>query len=403
MALNTPEQKSLVMRGASYQDCVEKIRAIYGRNYELISKRAVEPEGFFAFLKKRQYELTYVVLPDNRFASMLGSPMDFEQERRKILEANKNSVSPQLKLIFDEINSLKKDFAEKTSVLRQDEHPTIIRIQELMQKNEFAPDYIAKICERIRKEYSLDTLDDFESVQKSVVDWIGEGIRIADTENIARPQVVVLVGPTGVGKTTSVAKLAAQYISSDGGRAKALRVRIITIDSYRIAAKEQMETYGEVMGIPVSLANSAEDMQKLMTMSATGVDVILVDTPGHSPKDYESLAKMRKILDFRGIPSQVFLTVSASTKASDLRTIMQQYEIFGYSALIITKMDETDCIGSVISIMDEKNKAVAYFTDGQRVPRDMEKATPVRMLIQLSDFKIDRTHIDQKFCPEKGL
>jgi len=66
-------------------------------------------------------------------------------------------------------------------------------------------------------------------------------------------------------------------------------------------------------------------------------------------------------------------------------------------------MDETDCIGSVISIMDEKNKAVAYFTDGQRVPRDMEKATPVRMLIQLSDFKIDRTHIDQKFCPEKGL
>ena len=208
MALNTPEQKSLVMRGASYQDCVEKIRAIYGRNYELISKRAVEPEGFFAFLKKRQYELTYVVLPDNRFASMLGSPMDFEQERRKILEANKNSVSPQLKLIFDEINSLKKDFAEKTSVLRQDEHPTIIRIQELMQKNEFAPDYIAKICERIRKEYSLDTLDDFESVQKSVVDWIGEGIRIADTENIARPQVVVLVGPTGVGKTTSVAKLA---------------------------------------------------------------------------------------------------------------------------------------------------------------------------------------------------
>ena len=403
MALNTPEQKSLVMRGASYQDCVEKIRAIYGRNYELISKRAVEPEGFFAFLKKRQYELTYVVLPDNRFASMLGSPMDFEQERRKILEANKNSVSPQLKLIFDEINSLKKDFAEKTSVLRQDEHPTIIRIQELMQKNEFAPDYIAKICERIRKEYSLDTLDDFESVQKSVVDWIGEGIRIADTENIARPQVVVLVGPTGVGKTTSVAKLAAQYISSDGGRAKALRVRIITIDSYRIAAKEQMETYGEVMGIPVSLANSAEDMQKLMTMYATGVDVILVATTGQSPKSYESLAKMRKILDFRAIPSQVFLTVSASTKASDLRTIMQQYEIFGYSALIITKMDETDCIGSVISIMDEKNKAVAYFTDGQRVPRDMEKATPVRMLIQLSDFKIGRTHIDQKCCPEKGL
>ena len=79
---------------------------------------------------------------------------------------------------------------------------------------------------------------------------------------------------------------------------------------------------------------------------------------------------------------------------------MQQYEIFGYDALIITKMDETDCIGSIISVMDEKGKSLAYFTDGQRVPRDIEKANAVRMLIQLADFKIDREHIDGKFLPK---
>ena len=79
---------------------------------------------------------------------------------------------------------------------------------------------------------------------------------------------------------------------------------------------------------------------------------------------------------------------------------MQQYEIFGYESLIVTKMDETDCLGSIISIMDEKNKTAAYFTDGQRVPSNIEKATQVRMLIQLADFKIDREHINRKFSPE---
>ena len=154
------------------------------------------------------------------------------------------------------------------------------------------------------------------------------------------------------------------------------------------------------MGVPVSIADSSEDMQKLLRLYSNDVDIIFVDTTGHSPKDYEGLARMRKVLDFKGIRPHVFLTVSASTKVSDLRTILQQYEIFGYDALIITKMDETDCIGSIISVMDEKGKSLAYFTDGQRVPRDLEKANPVRMLIQLADFKIDREHIDRKFLPK---
>lgn len=400
MAINTSRQDPLVMRGDSYQECVENIRKVYGRDYEIIRKNERPSDGFFSFWKKKQYEITYLVLPPDMKRFMQGMPqsgaMDFNVEKNKILEANKTSVSPQLKLILDEIQSL------KTATIRQDEHPTILRIEELLKKNEFTTEYIKKISDHIRKEYSLETLDDFDVIQKSVVDWIGESICVANVANTARPNIIILVGPTGVGKTTTVAKLAANYINPKTANEQGtLNVRIITTDSYRIGAKEQLEKYGEVMRIPVSLVNTADDMQKLLTMYGHGVDVILVDTTGHSPKDYESLAKMRKVLDFHGGTSQVFLTVSASTKASDLRIILQQYEIFGYTSLIITKLDETDCIGTVISILDEKQKHIAYFTDGQRVPRDFEKANPVRMLINLSGFHVDRKHIDEKFSQEE--
>jgi len=401
LALNIPEQPPLRMRGVSYEDCVSKIRALYGRDYQVIRRNTIDSGGAFGFFKKKEFEVTYVVMPpEARKNTVVPTQMNFEQEKRKILEANKNVSNPQMKLILDEMRSLRREFDEKTSAFCREEHPAIVRIQELLKKNEFTSAYIKNIVDRIRKEYSLEELDDFEKIKKAVVDFIGETIRVADVEYKEGPQVIILVGPTGVGKTTSIAKLAARYtvLRESGGTPR--RVRLVTTDSYRIAAKQQLETYGNLMDIPVDLADTIEDMQKLLSLYSKDVDIILIDTTGHSPKDYEGLARMRKILDLRRIPSQVFLTVSASTKVSDLRMIMQQYEIFDYSALVVTKMDETSCIGGVISIMDEKAKPAVYFSVGQRVPRDLEKANPVRMLIELVDFEIDREHIDRKFSAE---
>ncbi|WP_428768323.1 flagellar biosynthesis protein FlhF [Treponema sp. HNW] len=401
MALNIPELPPMVMRGDSLEDCIKKLRSIYGSDFRIIRREEKAPDGFFGLFKKKHYEVTYALLqPEPRKNPLVPAAFDFEKEKRKFLEAN-GGGNPQMKLILDELHELNRSLDEKTSALCPEEPAAIVRIRELLRKNEFTPSYIQKIVDKIRKDCSLEELDDFNFVQKAVVDWIGETIRTVKTEYLSYPQVIVLVGPTGVGKTTSVAKLAAKYAALTAkGSAGGKRVRIITIDTYRIGAKQQLETYGELMDIPVSLAESADDMQKLLTMYSKDVDIILVDTTGRSPKDYEGLAKMRNILDLKKLPTRVFLTVSASTKASDLRTVMQQYEIFGYESLIVTKMDETDCLGSIISIMDEKNKAAAYFTDGQRVPSDIVKATQVRMLIQLADFKIDREHIDRKFSPE---
>ncbi len=386
--------------------CRKRIRELYGDDYKIVRRQESEINGFWPFTKKKQCTLWYVPStpsPRRAYQTMPASTtMDFNEEKAKILESNQNTQSPQMKLILDELKDLHLKFDEKTSSLRQDEHASIVRIADLLKQNDFTSEFIQKIVERIKKEFSLDDLDDFDILQKAVVDWIGESIGIAEVVNNARPEIIVLVGPTGIGKTTTIAKLAAYY-SGIGNTTvpKGLNIHLITIDNFRIGAKEQFETYGDRMSIPVSSANTVEDLQQIISQYANGVDLFLIDTSGFSPKDYESLAKMRKILDLKTHKPQLFLTASATVKANDLRTILQQYEIFGYESIIVTKIDETETIGTIVSILDEKQKKIAFFTDGQKVPHNFKKADVVSFLIHLSGFTIDRDHIDEKFTQEK--
>ncbi len=406
MAINAFSQQPLVMIGDSETECYDRIKKVYGDNVHILRKKEFVTKGFLPFIQKKQFEVLYVPVLSGAKKVYQTPPqtvqMDPNEERTKILEANQGTQNPQMKLILDEIKELHSKIDEKNASSRQEDHVTLLEIEELLKKNDFTSEYIRKILDRVRKEFSLEELEDFATIQSAVVDWIGESICVSEVPSSARPEIIILVGPTGIGKTTTVAKLAA-YFSGLGNTnmPQGLKIRLITTDSVRIGAKEQLETYGELMGIPVSFSNSEEDLQELLKLYGRDSDVILIDTAGHSPKDYESLAKMRKTLEFKGQKPKVFLTISAPTKANDLRTILQQYEIFGYTSIIVTKLDETETIGTVVSILDEKQKSIAYITDGQKVPRNFKKADPVSFLINLVGFNIDRDHIDEKFIQEK--
>jgi flagellar biosynthesis protein FlhF len=266
-----------------------------------------------------------------------------------------------------------------------------------MSMNDFAPNYASNIVERIKREFSLEALNDFEAVQTQVVDWIGESIRIHKDEGFqSRPRVIVLVGPTGVGKTTTIAKLAAAY-GLGGSSGRPLSVRMITIDNYRIAAKAQIETYGNIMGIPVSCVETFDDLRKTVALYAQDVDLILVDTIGKSPRDVVKLAEMKQLLAACGSNADVHLALAATTKSSDMREILQQFEPFNYRSVIVTKLDETIRVGNVVSALQDKGKSVSYITDGQRVPQDIARASIQRFLINLEGFRIDRRHVDERF------
>ena len=203
------------------------------------------------------------------------------------------------------------------------------------------------------------------------------------------------MGPTGVGKTTTIAKLAAIY--GVGNREdSAPRVKIVTIDNYRIAARQQIKTYAEIMRIPVSFVESGADFKKVLALSVE-TDLILVDTIGKSPRDYSKLAEMREILDVAGSASETHLAVSATTKLSDVEEILQQFEPFNYKAVILTKLDETTRIGNIISALSGRNKSLSFLADGQSVPQDIAKASVVRLLLNLEGFRINRERLENKF------
>ena len=138
-------------------------------------------------------------------------------------------------------------------------------------------------------------------------------------------------------------------------------------------------------------------MKKLYDEKRENLDAIFIDTSGYSPNDTENIGKMKAVLDVRGMKPDIHLAVAASTKATDLANIMQNYEQFGYNSVIVTKCDESKQYGNIISVLHEKNKKISYIADGQKVVRDIHRADVVQFLIRLSGFDVDRVHIEDEF------
>ncbi len=397
----------LTERAETYDQCIRKIREKFGLNFDVMRKQTVRMKGFWGFLGKEDVEISFILSRDSyrnkQPVPSARTQMDFNEEKKKILASIKPLPNPQIQEVLEEVRALKEQMS--TSSFRSagagEDHETIRKLEQLFELNDFSLTYTKNMLERVRREFSLEQLDDYESVQNRVLEWIGESIVVPETHALSRPQVLVLVGPTGVGKTTTIAKLAASFGVSGVNGSGTLNVRMITIDNYRIAAKQQIEIYGNIMGIPVSCVESLDELKATMAY-ASDADVVLIDTIGRSPKDYTKIAEMREFLDASGTSADFYLTLAATTKTSDMREILRQFETFGYQSVIVTKFDETVHVGNIISALSEKNKAVSYITNGQRVPQDIEKACVVRFLTNLEGFRVNRAAVEERFPPVKS-
>ncbi len=398
-------------RGSTYEECVRKLQDKYGRHVEPFTRKTIRVGGVLGLFTREAVEVSAIISHGYKkpvsqntipIQKPVQKPLDFEEEKKKILAQAK--TDPTIQLVLNEVRDIKQKIESGSGKTNQSEdHQNILRIADLMDMNDFSSKFTRRILERVRKEFSLSDLDNFDLLQEKVVEWIGEEITIYEESGFqSRPRILVLVGPTGVGKTTTIAKLAAVYGGlSSGAAVKAHSVKIITIDAYRIGAKQQIETYGNIMGIPVSSVESYDELKKTIALCSEDVDLILIDTIGKSPRDSVKLAEMKKLLSVCGSQAEVHLAICASTKSSDIHEIIQQFEPFNYRSIVVTKLDETIRVGNIISALKDKGKSISYITDGQAVPADIHRAGVVRFLINLEGFKVNRRAIEDRF-PNKG-
>ncbi len=239
------------------------------------------------------------------------------------------------------------------------------RLKKKLIKQELEEFLIQKIIKGMISE-KVDP-DKNEEVVTWLNRFVSSAIKVAPPMPASRFQkVIAFVGPTGVGKTTTIAKLAARFSLMEQKR-----VAMVTADTYRIAATEQLKTYGRIMGIPVEVADSAEDMTGILN-KYKNMDVVLVDTAGRSPSSDEQLEELKKFVA-QSQPDEIHLVLSATTKYFDMIRIIER---FGASVpinrMIFTKLDETRFYGAFVNLMNNFQIPLAYYSAGQNVPDDLE-------------------------------
>ena len=441
--------ETFVEEASTYEKCIQKIQEKYGPNIMVTRREIKRNEGFFSFFNKETIRVSFNIQNESFIPKFSGdeekpaqpkpkyaktySPLNVEEERLKIIKLaasqseemaekmmpyieklenqtaspiKSNIESTELKKLAETVGRLAEEIRLKNSPSQ--EHENISKIAAILEENDFTAKYIRSIKEKIAKNLSLAELDDFELVQKKVLDWIASSIQIKleetnNDDSAKKQKLIALVGPTGIGKTTTLAKLAAYYILAVSKLEKrSLDVRVITLDQFRIGAAFQIKKYCEHMGIPLIIATDPLDLHKYLDLYKDSADIICIDTTGRSPTDPEKILEMQKYFDeIEPGRIETHLVVSAVTKAADIIEIIKQYSVFNFSSLIVTKLDETANVGSIISVLDEYKIPVAYITEGQTVPKDIARASKLVLLRKLTGFSLD--YINENFNDEISI
>jgi flagellar biosynthesis protein FlhF len=225
-----------------------------------------------------------------------------------------------------------------------------------------------EFIEHLRAETTVDLNDSF-AMRAEMLRLVEKGLHVSGPLQTSGGQgrVVALVGPTGVGKTTTIAKLAANYRLRENKS-----VGLITVDTYRIAAVEQLRTYAEIIDLPMEVVSTPREMREAVARMRS-LDLVLMDTAGRSPKDDVRIQELKAIL-VEANPAEVHLVLSAVGSAKSLTTTAERFAAVGTTAMIVTKLDEATGLGNLLSVARSCQLPVSYVTDGQNVPDDIQVA-----------------------------
>lgn len=231
-----------------------------------------------------------------------------------------------------------------------------------------------ELLERVRGESLRDRMDEPMLIKARLARILES--ELAATQPIrltpGRCRVCALVGPTGVGKTTTIAKLAANFRLRENRR-----VGLITMDTYRIAAVEQLRTYADIIDLPMRVVSTPREMQEAVRSFET-LDLVLIDTAGRSPKDDIKIRELRTLLT-EAAADEIHLVLSSVAGTKALLQTLERFRTVRPTALILTKLDESPSFGGLLPVLRAAGLPLSYLTNGQNVPDDIETAQPGRV------------------------
>lgn len=390
-------------QGKTENEAVENAKKELGNNVVIMNVRSVKKKGLFSFLRPQLTEVTVALEeePEQRYVpakKVEGKPVQEEKSEEKqqpLVEAiaqgvsisDNNAIEEKLDSLHSLLEQqLQKPDEEKEADKEDGEEKKESELDRFMKllyntmlDNEVNEKYANQMIDEMEKVNSPNTPFDhvLANVYQKMVLKFGKPSEITPAQK--GPKVIFFVGPTGVGKTTTIAKIASKFCVENGKK-----VALLTADTYRIAAAEQLRTYANILEIPFRIIYSEEEVEQALT-EFKEFDFIMVDTAGHSHQNETQREAMRGFIhSVDGVAEkEVYLVLSATTKYKDLISIVDAYGILTEYKLIFTKLDETTTLGNLLNIKLYTGADLSYVTCGQNVPDDIERFNPQKTVKQL--------------------
>ena len=352
------------------KEALAQVRRDLGGNAVILGTREVRTRRLFGLGTREQVEVMASDGPEAGSASLarIVTP-NFAAPSRMILPTKFGEQLRELHAMVETLSNQGR-IEQFLPEIPSDLVPSYARLLESDVPETLARRLVRQVAETLESSERTGP----EAIDDALVDAVEEALPIAPPIAIiaGTRRIVALVGPTGVGKTTTVAKLAANFKLAQG-----YRPGLITVDTYRIAAVEQLRTYAEIIDLPLVVANSPGEMARALN-DLGDLDVVLIDTAGRSPRDEVKIRELADFLD-EARPDETHLVLSANSSEKSLRGAVDRFAAVRADRLILTKLDEAESLGGLLSILNLAERPVSYLTTGQAVPDDIEPADRGRL------------------------